>query len=511
MVVSRLTGSEARLGHPVNSTLTLRPYQLAGIEHARELIRQGHRRILLVLSTGGGKTACASAIIAGAIGKGKRALFVAPRREIVSQSFWSLVRAGVPEDQLGVIMADGQIVGPDNRPYRAHRPGAPTQVASWQTLSRRVLPPADVVFFDEAHHLRSASQDRLAVHYHAAGAVTIGLTATPVRADGKGLGAHFDVLHTVATFRELASAGYLCVPRVLGAAVAPDLTGVRTLAGDYAPGDLELAMDRPRIVADIVEQWIQHAEGRSTVVFASGVSASQHLAEAFVAAGVRAEHLDGSTPRDARDAILARLASGETTVASNSGVLMEGWDCPRVKCVVLARPTKSLGLYLQMAGRGLRPYEGVSALLMDHGECVAKADGRVHHGWPQDDRTWSLGDRPKRKGGGAVAKKCPECHAMVPGAVLKCPHCDYDFPPRMGPAHVDGELVEVIPPADRTATERSAWYASVLEEAVRRGYAVGWARHKYREWSGAWPHFYALERLYYRLADAVIDSSDGIG
>jgi superfamily II DNA or RNA helicase len=220
-------------------------------------------------------------------------------------------------------------------------------------------------------------------------------------------------------------AGYLVRPRIFTSDVAPDLKGITVRAGDYAPGELAAACDRPTLVGDIVAHYQRHGGGQRAVVFAAGVEHSRHLTEAFRAAGIAAEHLDGKTPAEERDAILTRLREGSTRVVSNVGVLTEGWDEPLVGVVILARPTKSVALMLQMAGRGLRPAEGKSAVLLDHAGCVAA------HGAPQDPREWSLAGKAKRAGatgGASPLKRCPECGRMVERTEPVCPECGYEWP-----------------------------------------------------------------------------------
>jgi len=497
---SFLLKSEAPPSVPVGQ-LTPRDYQLAGIEVARERIAAGVRALLLVMATGGGKTVVAALVAVGAAKRAKRCLFVGPRREIIAQAFWKLVEAGVPEKDLGVIMADGVIPHAITRePYNAKRPNAPVQVASVQTLANRRMPPADVVFIDEAHHATSSTWAGIVEHYRANGAVVVGLTATPCRADGQGLTGLFEQLHVIATFRQLAEhpqGPFLVAPRTFTTPHRPDLSKVRiTDTGDYHQNELAAAMDKGDLVGDVVEHYQRLGPGRRAVIFAASVEHSRHLATAFVAAGVRAEHLDGTTDKDERDAILARLKRGETLVVCNYGVLTEGWDEPSVSYVAIARPTKSLSLFLQMAGRGLRPAPGKpDALLVDHAGCVHE------HGLPQDDRDWSLDGRVKRKSATPV-RTCEKCYAALPSGTMKCPECGHVFPveERESPEVVEGVLVEAEAKPAPSMDERLTWYEGVLKTAVTRGWKLGAARHRYREKFGKWPvgpRATALERAHY--------------
>jgi superfamily II DNA or RNA helicase len=207
-------------------------------------------------------------------------------------------------------------------------------------------------------------------------------------------------------------------------------------------------MSRSAIVGNVFDQWRTHAGGARTVLFASTIEHSKKLVERFRAFGVNAEHLDGKTPRGERGAILRRLEDGVTTVVSNVGVLTEGWDSPRVECCILARPTKSLGLFLQMVGRVLRPVcrdcKGDTvwsspvcrhcgsvnvkraARLHDHAGCV------LSHGLPDASRDWSLDVRPPRgkrdqlsaEAAGAV-RSCEKCFALYDPSLPACPLCGH--------------------------------------------------------------------------------------
>ncbi len=448
--------------------VTLRPYQTEAIDRVRAQIRAGKRAILLVLPTGGGKTVVASAVILSAFLRGKRVVFFAHRRELIKNTRSKLIAAGVPPECIGIML------GADTE-----RLDAPVIVASIDTWRAREhsRPPADLVFVDEAH--RSCSDTyRMAIgHYRDAGATVLGLTATPFRSDGRGLGDIYEALEVIATPSKLIEDGFLCAPKVfsLPADKRPDLTGVRTKGGDYQLDDLSARMNTAVLVGGLVSQWQKHAGRQRTVVFAVDVAHSRHIAESFVEAGVAAEHLDGNTPNSERDAILARLASGETLVVSNCAVLTEGWDCPAVKCCTLARPTKNPGLYLQMAGRILRPWEDMEAIILDHaGLCLA-------HGLPQDDREFALEmSRPKTVEGEPPHKVCPSCDAVIRTGSAACPECGHKFPPREIPQQEAGELVEITRAPKRSQDE-------FLRESFERLVAEWTAGNERRLTRGARP------------------------
>ncbi len=249
------------------------------------------------------------------------------------------------------------------------------------------------------------------------------------------------------------------------------------MRGDFEQEALGQAVNTRELNGRVVESWQRLAGGRRTVVFCVSIAHSLALLSAFALAGVKAEHLDGTTPEDERRAILSRLGRGETAVVLNCGVLCEGWDQPACKCLVLARPTRSLVLYLQMAGRILRPYGNERPVILDH------AGALDAHGFPHEDRRWSLSDRVKRPTAGA-ARMCPRCGACWPGGVPVCDACGYAMPDAartLVPEENDAELVERAMP-----TPEEQW-ALWVERARRRGYRPGWAYHAYRERYGQGP------------------------
>jgi superfamily II DNA or RNA helicase len=372
-------------------------------------------------------------------------------------------------------------------------PAAPVQVASIYTWRHREPPSADLVIVDEAHRSLAATYLRAIAHYSEAGAVVLGMTATPYRADGGGLGDVYEALEVVASPLQLIGEGFLVAPRVFSAPPdsRPDLSDVRVRAGDYVEADLADMMNTGKLVGGIVDHWQKHAEGRRTVAFSVSVAHSEAITQAFVSAGIPAEHLDGTTPKNERDGILARLESGETLVVSNCGVLCEGWDQPVVKCAILARPTKSTGLYLQQAGRILRPWNDVSALILDH------AGNALEHGLPQDDRDFSLTTTKEKRKAKSTTKECGECGAVLPLPTKVCPECGFEFGAgESEELEVDGagELVEVvaIPIAELRAAHAAMVdeWTDINERRVARGakpMKPGWVYHKFRERFGRKP------------------------
>jgi DNA repair protein RadD len=390
--------------------------------------RQGARSVLAVSPTGSGKTTLFTSLAAQLAAGGKRVLILVHRRELATQACTRLREFGV---LFGLIMA-----GESPTPY------ARVQVASVQTLARRQMPPADLVIADEAHLSTAKTWTSILEHYP--NARILGVTATPWRLSGKPLAGAYDSCVVVATPRELREQGHLC-DYVGFSYLTPDLSDVGTVGGEYNEGETAKAMGDSLIVDNIVEEWQKHASQLSTVVFAVTVEHSRQLAARFVAAGVHAEHLDGGTPTGVRDAILRRVASGVTRVLCNVGVAVEGLDIPRLKCCVLARPTKSLARAIQMMGRVRRPwaecpcgYEFVPQL---HARACPSCGGhawrwvtaRIHdhafvigqHGLPDADRDFTLSGKPEAP---PSLSRCPECGAYNSGPV--CRGCGQEHEPK---------------------------------------------------------------------------------
>jgi superfamily II DNA or RNA helicase len=374
---------------PDSNIITFRPYQEAAIQSARDRIARGVRRILLNSPTGSGKTVIAGGIVQRAVAKGRRVLFLAHRRELIDQTVNKLRDAGVHD--FGVIMAGSGMINPD----------APVQVASIQTLIRREFPRADLVIIDECH--RAASRSYLSVLANYPDAAVIGLSATPERLDGKGLDNIFSDMVAVATVPDLIEAGHLVKP-VCYAGETADLSGVKIRRGDYDEHELASAMDKPKLTGDIVTNWLRIAKGRQTAVFAAGVEHAQHLTAEFFAAGIPAATVTGATPRAEREAIIADWRAGFVQVVVNVFVFVEGFDMPSMECVVLARPTKSVSLYLQAVGRVMRPFPGKDrAILIDHAGCWQM------HGPPHIHREWALEGLAKSRKEPAAQVVCASC------------------------------------------------------------------------------------------------------
>lgn len=478
-------------------SVELRPYQAAVIAQLRGKIREGKRRLVCCAPTGAGKTVIASFMIRGAVANKLRCLFLAHRKELIDQTVAKLADLEIP---CGVLMAS------DSRRDDYHV----VQVASVQTLARRLdrLPPADLVIVDECHHATSDSYRKVLAAYPAA--VVIGLTATPWRTDKQGLSDIYADSALAATPRELMDLGAL-VEADYFAYDAPDLHDVGTVAGEYNQKDLALACNTNVLVGSVVREYTAHAAGRPAIVFPVNIEHSRRLADEFRAAGYSAQHIDCNTPKIERGAAMDAFRSGRLTVLSSVGVLTEGFDAPTAQVCVLARPTKSLALHLQMLGRVLRPSPGKSrALVHDH------SGNLLRHGFVDDDRDYALTATPSRV---VAMHTCPAC--MVVFRALKqgvCPHCgtlialpeeradaggredkiqvegrriSMDEIRRMREAGARSDLTDrqLARAAAATREEKAAEYLRLQKIQTERGFKRGFIANQFRCSFGHWPRF----------------------
>lgn len=436
---------------------TLYDYQENAVQRITEAIRAGQRRILLVAPTGSGKGTLATWMIVRATEKKKRVLFLVNRRELVKDTSRRLDKLGLDH---GVIMAD----------HPRRRPWLNVHIASIDTLrNRETLPPADLIFVDECHFSLSDGWRKVLDYYTSP---VIGMTATPIRQDGRGLGEFFQVLIEGPQAVDLIERGFL-VPARIFAPSTPDVSKVKKTAGEYNQKQLACVVDRGGLIGDIVQNWRNVAENRPTVAFAVSVDHSRHIVDQFSAAGVRAVHVDANTPDEDRDQIWSDLAANRIQVCSSVGVISYGWDVPPVSCAILARPTESLALYLQQIGRVLRTHSSKSdALILDHAGNVAR------HGFPDDIREWSLDGVRRRKSQdrtGPQVFMCKSCFAAYKPAP-KCPYCGWMPPAPELPTVSDGVLEEVTERKPYTIRKLSddPQIAELQIIAAEKGYKPGW-------------------------------------
>lgn len=368
------------------TALALRDYQITDIARLRQEYAAGKNAVLYQLATGGGKTVVFSHIVAAAAAKGRRVAVLAHRRELIGQASAKLDWCGVPH---GVVAASMD---------RNH--DARVLVASIQTVASRgadALGALDFIVADEAHHCRADTwQTLLQAHPRAK---LLGVTATPARTDGQGLGLQagglFDALVCGPTMQQLVDAGYLAASRCYVPPRRIDTAGLRKVAGDWAAG-AAMAERAAVVTGDAIAEYRAKAAGKSAIAFCVTVEHAEQVAKDFADAGLRAACVHGGTPKDIRDGLIAGLGNGALDVLTSCDLISEGLDVPSVGAVILLRPTGSLILCLQQIGRGMRPKaDGAPLIVLDH------AGNTLRHGLPEEDREWSLDGVAKQARGPA--------------------------------------------------------------------------------------------------------------
>ena len=444
----------------------LRPYQLDIIQQARQLIKNGVRSILIQSPTGSGKTCLTAHMMGASSQKGIPSWFIVHRRELLYQSSRTFDDVGIP---YGIIAAGFPVNG---RPL--------VQIASVQSLARRIgkVKSPKLIVWDECHHLAAKSWSKIHANYP--DAIHIGLTATPQRLDGKGLGDWFTHMIQGPSPADLIGQGYLS-PYKAYAPMTIDATGIHVKMGDYITREVESIVDRPTITGDTVKHYKKYAQDKRALVFCASIKHSNHVVEQFNLSGIPAEHVDGETDRRIRDAAMKRFTDGKTLVICNVDLFGEGLDVPDMEAVILLRHTQSLGLSLQQVGRVLRPKEGKTAIILDHVGNLAR------HGLPDDDLEWSLAGRDIRKSGdkenNVPVRTCPKCFAVLRAAVMVCQYCQHVF--EVTPREItekEGELVEIDKELLRRERMREQGRVNGFDELValgkKRGYKSphAWAR-----------------------------------
>ncbi len=438
--------------------MQLRPYQIESINSVREAFRSGRRAPLLVLPTGAGKTVVFSWIAANAK---VNVLILVHRRELLKQTSAKLSAFGVSHG----------LISPHYTPKYSER----VQVASVQTLVNRLdkIQRPGLIVIDEAHHANAGTWETVLNHY---GSKRLGVTATPVRSDGRGLIEAFDALCVGPTVKELIDLNFLTRPKVYAPAKQVDLSGVRSNGGDYVRSELSEAMDKPTITGDAVKFYRRLADGVPAVVFCVSVVHAMHVAASFRSAGYRSEAVYGDMKESDRKRILNGLGDYIDVVCS-CDIISEGTDIPAIGCAILLRPTQSEGLYLQQVGRALRCYPGrTEAIILD------QVGNVLRHGMPDDDRPWTLEGRKKgerRKTDEVKASQCPSCFAVYPSGRI-CPECGHEreLTPREI-EQVEGELIEVQRVERRKEQGRARTLEALRAIEREKGYRRGWAERVY--------------------------------
>ncbi|MGN0656586.1 MAG: DEAD/DEAH box helicase [Ruminiclostridium sp.] len=425
--------------------MKLRDYQQDLITGVHNAWAEGYKRPCIVLPCGGGKSIITADMAKRTTERGKNVLFLVHRQELCEQISSTFTDYGVNMDCCHIGMV--------------------------QTVTRRldkIQRPA-LIITDENHHCLAASYKRIYEHFNT---YCVGVTATPVRLNGGGLGDINDKLIIGISAKELIR--WKCLaPYDYYAPPVADLSGIKSRGGDYAAEDIEAALDKPHIYGDVIKNYKQLADGVKAVCYCATVKHSQDMAEAFRAAGIPAEHIDGNTPKTQRADIIRGFREGSIKILCNVDLISEGFDVPDCGASILLRPTKSLTLYIQQAMRCMRYQPDKKAIIIDH-------VGNVHrHGLPDADREWSLDPKPPSKKKNTVSvRQCTECfYTHTPAPV--CPNCGhvYEIRQQATPKEIrEAKLQQIV--AAYTVPAECKTIQELYAYAKMKGYRPGWAYHQ---------------------------------
>lgn len=452
--------------------IQLRDYQLEAIEQLRDGIRKGIKNQVLSAPTGAGKTVLAAYLIEECEKKGKRAIFVADRVNLINQTSKTFDAYGIPH---GVIQAQH---------YRA-RPWERIQIASAQTLARRKWPETDLIIIDECHTLLKTVTDRIGHR----DVVTIGLSATPFT---KGLGKHYDAVKSVTTTNKLIHDGFLSNFEIY-AASEPDMTGAKVVAGEWT--DEEVAERSIPIVGDCVVEYLKHGNDKKFIAFGCNVTHCEALKEQFLSAGIPCELYTYRDGDEKKEELVNEFKKPDSAIRGLISVsaLAKGFDVPDVEVVIMARPLRSsLSEHIQILGRGLRIYPGKErCVILDHsGNCkrfwedmqefLENGVSELCDGKPKDKKE-------KKEKAEKEPKKCPNCFHLHDPAPL-CPKCGFVYKIKTDIRHEAGELHKLNGSVAKESTlfEELAHYAlnaRQKEPEDARKYALA----MYKNIVGVWP------------------------
>ena len=406
----------------------LRPYQTQFFEDLRAALRV-HDRVLGILPTGGGKTRIFTEIAKAARARGAKVQILVHRRELVDQT---------PDDHV-------------------------TTIQSWTPAGE------DLVIVDEAHHACARTWKEKLLECPK----VLGFTATPQRLDGGGLDVVFDSMVIGASAEDLMAWRYLSRYKIFCPPGQADTKGIRKQGGDYARKALSEACSEQKVIAAAVKNWILFGGRRQTIGFCVSVAHMNAVQDQFLAAGINCASIEGRMAKKDRDDIVNRFRKGDIKILLSVDLISEGFDVPSCDCVLLMRPTQSLGLHLQQVGRALRPSDQHAVIL----DCAGNS---AIHGIPEQPRTWSLqGQTKERKGlvADLPVRVCPQCFGVHRPTLRICPYCQFKHPlDSRIPEEADIILQEMEQKKKdmRRAVGRARSVEDLEAIAQERGYKKGW-------------------------------------
>jgi len=457
--------------------ITLHDYQNKLISDARSEFQTGAKGVLMWLATGGGKTVLAAYMISKIASSQQKVWFVVHREELIKQTIKTLTRFNIRHG----VMAAGWPAD-----YNAH-----VQICSIMSIKSRYTKyqAPSWIFWDECQFMGAKSWSNTYNLYPSAR--HIGLSATPVRLDGKGFDSFFNKIVHGPSINWLISNKFLSDYTIF-APTNFSTDGIKKTAGDFDSKQIAEAMNKPTIIGDCFEQWSKYASKLQTIAFSPNILFSEGLVDKFKAQGVNACHVDGTTPSSDREKIIQDYSSGKIQFLSNCNLFTEGFDVPNIGCILDAAPTMSIARHLQKNGRGLRTAQGKDKLIV-----LDQWNGYLRHGLIDDERDWSLEGRNKTNKKGnkneAPTKRCPTCFAANSSFNAYCTNCGtpFEIKKRTGPDQIDGDLAEVDKAEFRKMKKIEERKAQSLEELIEIGVARGyknpafWAKMKFNNgWRG---------------------------
>lgn len=445
--------------------MNLRKYQTELIEKCREEYRKGYKSPCIVLPCGGGKSVIVAEMAKCATAKGNQVLFLVHRRELVEQIEETFNQWGVNMNLCDVMMV--------------------------QTANRHIaqLKQPKLIITDENHHSKAMTYRKIYDAFPEA--KHIGVTATPIRLDGSGLGDVNDSLVVGVSAKWLIEHRFLAPYDYYAPAIA-DLLGLKVIRGEFETGSTEKVLMKSAIYGDIISHYRKLADGKQAICYCVSVKHSQTVAKAFCDVGIVARHIDGSTPKSERDSVISAFRDGSIKILCNVDLISEGFDVPDCECAILLRPTQSLTLYIQQSMRCMRYKDGKRAVIIDH------VGNYARFGMPDADREWSL-DGSKKAGNQrnitdeVKVLQCPECfYTFEPPENEEkiCPSCGYVFPEkerkeRSIEKKKETELQKITGFSLDFSTPDNCQNMNELQVyAKKKGYKPGWAyfQAKKRGW-----------------------------
>jgi len=455
----------------------LYPHQKAAIDELRVSFGKGLKRPMLYAPVAFGKTVVAAHIVTGVLDKGKRVLFVAPYTALINQTARSFMAQGIPKP--GIMQAD--------HPWT--NPGKRLQIASVQTLSRRAMPDVDLIIVDEAH----LQYEVICKLMKDTDVPVIGLSGSPF---SKGLGKYYDNLIHTSSMRQLIDDGFLS-DYVAYSHDKPDLTGIKTVAGDYHEGQLGKRMSDPKLVGCVIDTWLKHGENRPTICFAVNVAHAEFIGAELDRVNISNVVITGRTPMEEREVHFTQFKKGNLKVLVNVGTLVAGFDSD-VRCIIDAAPTKSNIRHVQKLGRGLRVADGKDHLIiLDH------AGNLVNLGFPDDieierldsgDKKEAAEDKEKQEKvkKEKEPKECTKCHHMKKAGEHECSKCGF-IPKFIENVEVEeGELTAIKTTNKYSKDDKQRIFAELKgyqRERMLAGKNLtdGWVANIYKDMVGVWP------------------------